>query len=64
MGRIKTKLIKRAAKEIVQRYGSEFGKDFAANKKVVPRFAEIRSKKLKNVITGYITHLQKIKKDF
>ena len=49
---------------------SEFGEDFAENKKVLNQISIVRSKSLKNEITGYITRLikkenreQKIKED-
>jgi len=49
---------------------SEFGEDFAENKKVLNQICIVRSKSLKNEITGYITRLikkenreQKIKED-
>ena len=59
MGRIKTKLIKRSAKELMQKYGQHFKKDFTENKIIIAKFAEIHSKKLRNIIAGYITHLKR-----
>ena len=61
MGRIKTKLIKRVTVEIFDKYKERFSGDFEANKKEVTEVAEIGSKKLKNVIAGYVTRLAKKK---
>ena len=62
MGRIGTKLIKRNAKMILNSNPSKFSKDFEANKKAVVEAAEIRSKKLRNTIAGYVTRLVKKQK--
>ena len=59
MGRIKTKLVKRTAKELIERDRNIFSKDFNLNKQVLKDVAEINSKKLKNVIAGYIARLMK-----
>ena len=59
MGRIKTKLVKRTAKELIERDRTMFSKDFNLNKQVLKDVAEINSKKLKNVIAGYIARLMK-----
>ena len=59
MGRIKTTLIKRTAKKLFEDHKEEFQKDFDKNKKIVEDFAKISSKKLRNVIAGYVTRLKK-----
>lgn len=59
MGRIKTTLIKRVGKKIYAVHKERFSKDFETNKKALPEVAEIYSKKLRNVIAGYITRLAK-----
>ena len=63
MGRIKTKLIKRITLELVERHRSEFKKDFEENKELVKEYAEIPSKKLRNIIAGYVTRLVKEKQE-
>jgi len=62
--------IKRLSFEAMEDHKSEFGEDFAENKKVLNQISIVRSKSLKNEITGYITRLikkenreQKIKED-
>lgn len=62
MGRIKTKLVKRAGRELIKEHPAEFKKSFDDNKKSVNRFADVQSKKIRNVIAGYVTRNAKIKK--
>ena len=57
VGRIKTKLVKRNGEELLKIYPDRFSEDFDDNKKSLPDISEIHSKKLKNVIAGYITRL-------
>jgi len=59
MGRIKTILVKRAANELVKGKNNKFKKSFDENKKIVDKLTIIRSKKLRNVITGQVTRLVK-----
>ena len=59
MGRIKTQQIKRVTRQLMGEHGSEFKKDFSENKKIVEQFVEVKSKKLRNVIAGYVTRLKK-----
>ncbi|MBN1502921.1 30S ribosomal protein S17e [Candidatus Woesearchaeota archaeon] len=63
MGRIKTKVIKRMSEELFERHREEFKDNFDENKKLVEQFADIPSKKMRNIIAGYITRLVKTKKD-
>ncbi len=59
MGRIKTTMIKRVGKKLVAQHRSCFKPTFEENKEIVPTFVDVPSKKLRNVLTGYITHLMK-----
>lgn len=59
MGRIKTALIKRVTKSLIKEYGKEFKEDFNENKLLVSRFTDCPSKKLRNIIAGYVTRLTK-----
>jgi len=63
MGRIKTTLIKRNVQELIQKYPDKFTNDFNENKKIVTETTELHSKKLRNVMAGYITRLVKNKKE-
>lgn len=51
--------IKRLSFEALEDHKSKFGEDFAENKKVLNQICIVRSKSLKNEITGYITRLIK-----
>lgn len=59
MGRIRITLVKRTGENLVKKYPDRFQPNFEHNKKAVNEVAEIYSKKLRNVIAGYITHLLK-----
>ena len=63
MGRIKTKLIKGATNKLVDRHRQDFKENFEENKKLVSRFADISSTKIRNIIAGYVTRLMNTKKD-
>lgn len=52
-------LIKRTANKLVRDHKGSFTNDFNDNKTIVTQFADIPSKKLKNVIAGYVTRLTK-----
>jgi small subunit ribosomal protein S17e len=58
MGRIKTKLIKRKTKEIMKSNAAITDK-FENNKKAAESVAEFRSKKMRNIVAGYLTRLKK-----
>ena len=45
--------------EVLQDYKSQFGVDFANNKKILDEISIVRSKPLKNKVAGYITNLIK-----
>ena len=59
MGRVRTNLVKRAAKQIIERYYARLTLDFDTNKKVAEEVALIPSKRLRNKIAGFVTHLMK-----
>ena len=63
MGRIKTKQIKRVTKKLIAMHVGEFKSDFTSNKKLVDGFAEVQSKKQRNIIAGYVTRLMKENKE-
>ena len=63
MGRIKTKLIKRNVKELIQIYPNKFSEDFNDNKKMIMETTELNSKKLRNIMAGYMARLVRNKKE-
>ena len=60
MGRIKTSYIKRKTKELFQKHGNEFTTDFVQNKLQTNKFTDTGSKKLRNVVAGYMTRLKRL----
>lgn len=64
MGRIKTTPVKRATHTIFEKYADEFTTDFDQNKAVVEKHAAFHSKKIRNVVTGYVTRLKKTEEKF
>mmetsp|Transcript_85587 Transcript_85587/g.118849 ORF Transcript_85587/g.118849 Transcript_85587/m.118849 type:complete len:134 (+) Transcript_85587:30-431(+) len=59
MGRVRTKTVKKTAKLIVERYYQRLTLDFAINKRVCDEVALIPSKRMRNKIAGFVTHLMK-----
>jgi small subunit ribosomal protein S17e len=59
MGRIKNKTVKRAAREIIEKYYGKLTNDFYLNKKIVEQVADAQTKKIRNKIAGYTTLLVK-----
>ena len=59
MGRIKTTFIKRKTKELLKMHGDKFTTDFERNKKLTDSYTILTSKKLRNVIAGYMTRLKR-----
>ncbi|XP_077660312.1 40S ribosomal eS17 domain-containing protein [Aspergillus fumigatus Af293] len=59
MGRVRTKTVKRSAKVIIERYYPKLTLDFETNKRLCDEIAIIASKRLRNKIAGYTTHLMK-----
>jgi len=58
MGRIKTLLVKNIAEKIFEEHKDEFTEDFYKNKELVKKYVDIKSKKLTNIVAGYITRLK------
>ena len=63
MGRIKTKLIKRISLKIFKLHSDELKDNFEENKLKVSEYADIPSKKIRNIIAGYVTRLVKQKQE-
>lgn len=59
MGRIKTQLIKRTTEEIIGKNSEDFTVEFNDNKRILDSKLDISSKKIRNVIAGYLTRLKK-----
>ena len=59
MGNIKTSFVKRCGKQIYDQHKDSLTDDYLKNKEIIKQVAEIKSKKLRNVIAGYVTTLKK-----
>merc|ERR1712124_169885 len=59
MGRVRNKTVKRSSKKIVERYYQRLTLDFNTNKRICDEVAMIPSKKLRNKIAGFTTHMMK-----
>ena len=55
MGRIKTQQIKSKGEDIFAVHGQEYSGVFAQSKVMVSKHAVVRSKKLRNVLAGFLT---------
>jgi len=61
MGKVRTILIKKVSKELVNKYPDVFTTDFEKNKELLDKYLEVDSKHLRNRISGYIVNLMKIR---
>ncbi|CAD6578778.1 MAG: 40S ribosomal protein S17 [Cyphobasidiales sp. Tagirdzhanova-0007] len=59
MGRVRTKTTKRASRVIIEKYYPRLTLDFHTNKRICDEIAIIPSKRLRNKIAGFTTHLMK-----
>jgi len=57
MGRIKSTLIKRTSRKLIESSNESFGKTFEENKKALGSI--LPSKKMRNKIAGYIARINK-----
>jgi len=57
LGRVRPDHVKRLSRELVERFPGKFTSDFEKNKKLVEALTHINSKKLRNRVAGYTTHL-------
>lgn len=54
-GRVRTKTVKRSARQIVEKYYGKLGVDFHSNKRVVDDVTLVPSKRMRNMIAGFTT---------
>mmetsp|Transcript_28289 Transcript_28289/g.34964 ORF Transcript_28289/g.34964 Transcript_28289/m.34964 type:complete len:119 (+) Transcript_28289:85-441(+) len=56
---VRTKTVKRSARQIVEKYYTRLTLDFHTNKRIVDEVAITPSKRMRNKIAGFTTHLMK-----
>ncbi|KAI6014516.1 hypothetical protein PISMIDRAFT_672258 [Pisolithus microcarpus 441] len=59
MGRVRTKTTKRASRMLIEKYYPRLTLDFHTNKRIIDEVATVQSKRLRNKIAGFTTHLMK-----
>ncbi|KIM64608.1 hypothetical protein SCLCIDRAFT_1213109 [Scleroderma citrinum Foug A] len=59
MGRVRTKTTKRASRGLIEKYYPRLTLDFHTNKRIIDEVATVPSKRLRNKIAGFTTHLMK-----
>ena len=57
MGNVRSLLVKRTARKLVNQFGHRFRKDYTHNKQVVGELLDLPSKRMRNLIAGYVTRL-------
>ncbi|MCW6158227.1 MAG: 30S ribosomal protein S17e [Thermoplasmatales archaeon] len=62
MGAIRPTLVKTVARQVYDEYEQHLSKDFEHNKEIVNKVIPDASKKLRNLVTGYVTTYWKTKK--
>jgi len=62
MGRIKGTIIKRATRELMEKYKGHLSENFEENKRIIA-VENIKQKKARNSIAGYITRLVRKQKE-
>jgi small subunit ribosomal protein S17e len=56
---VRTKTVKKASRVIIEKYYNRLTMDFDTNKRICEEIAVIQSKRLRNKIAGFTTHLMK-----
>lgn len=61
MGRIKTKFVKNIGKELLEKHSKSFSGSFEDNKKTLALFGSFTSRKMRNLVAGYVTSVKNLK---
>jgi small subunit ribosomal protein S17e len=59
MGRIKTSFIKHIAKDLYEKHPGKLSTDFEKNKEALKGMISFESKRMRNVVAGYMTSLKR-----
>jgi len=60
LGKVRTETVKRAARELIEKFPDKFTNEYEPNKLAVNELVRAPSKKLRNRIAGYVTRLKVI----
>lgn len=58
MGRVRTEMIKKTARELLENNPQRFSADYEENKKAVDELVNAKTKRVRNRIAGYVTRLK------
>jgi len=61
VGRIKTTFVKNIGKELMEKHPESFTGSFEDNKKALVPFISFTSRKMRNLVAGYITSVKNVK---
>lgn len=61
MGKVRSKLVKNTAEEVLKDFPERFSADFEKNKEAVTELLEFPSKRMRNKVAGFVTTLYKKK---
>lgn len=61
MGRIKTTFVKNVGKDLLEKYPGSFSGSFEDNKKALGPFISFTSRKMRNLVAGYISSVKNAK---
>ena len=59
MGQIKNTYIKNLTETLLEKYPDKFTEDFKKNKEELEKLIKLESKKIRNLVAGYLVHLVK-----
>lgn len=59
MGSVKSVSVKNLGDKLIMEHGKKFSTDFEKNKTTLNEIKEIKSKKVSNILAGYITRKMK-----
>jgi small subunit ribosomal protein S17e len=62
MGSIETSFVKHIAKDLFEKHPTMFTADFEKNKDAVNELVDIKSRRMRNIVAGYLTTLKKREK--
>ena len=60
MGKVRIETVKKTARELMSRYPERFSADYEQNKRVLVELVDVKAKRLRNRIAGYVTRLKRI----